>query len=1079
MSVHLMCSNPQCQALLGFNDDQVGTIARCPECGTNLLVTRGQDFRADSPRSLRWLAIGVAVLAVVGGLGGAGWYFRAYLLDHANASGPEGPREAEIGNTFESARAIELSVAGAGTQTATLKEPGSEHVYRIVAPAAGTLVVEQDPAEGARLDGLLFAYDGDHKEVARNAPEEDKRVGQIQFPVSKDKTYYLKVGAAGQAAGAYRLSLTTVTAPGSSFATALHVRLSRTGLGTQAWNLARADEEHFFRFESPVTGPLTVRQAAAPGSGLDSHLFAFDAEQKPLDDNDDTVGFDSEVVLDAVAGKTYYLKATVHRGPADPMPKTGAYVLTISAGPGAGATFEDAHSLTLSPAGEGGHGGRINRTGSVHVYRFTAPLTTRLVVKLEVPPLSTLDPELFVYDADRRQIANNDDSGGTLNSQVEIDVTAGRAYYLKAACSSRATPEKRTGAYGLSVRPASGSGPSPGGTFQGARPLVLSPSGEATQRGRLDRLEEVHVYRFTAPLTGRLTIKLEAPSGSMLDPELFVFDADEHQIAHSDDRAERDVNSQVDVEVVSGRTYFVKAACAALARSPVKVGAYVLIFGAGPVPAPVPSSTFENARPLTVTAAGEATERGKVERVGEAHVYRFTAPGTGRLTVKLDAASGSNLDPELFAYDAERHQIASDDDGGAGLNSKVEIEVTAGRAYYLKAACSSRASPERRTGEYVLTISAVAGFTNAFQGARPLTVTAAGEANQRGKIERADEAHVYRFTAPGTGRLTIKLDAATGSNLDPELFVYDGEHHQIAANDDRPGGGLNSQVEVEVTAGKTYFARAAAARSARLEEQKTGEYVLAISAAAGFGNAFQGARPLTVTAAGEATQRGKIERAGEAHVYRFTAPGTGRLTVKLDAATGSNLDPELFAYDGQQHEIASNDDRPGGGLNSQVEFDVTSGAVYYLKAACAVRATADHKSGEYVLTISAASGFGSLFRNARPLALSPAGEATQRASIGRADEAHVYRFTAPLTGRLSVRLEAAPGSSLDPAVAVYDGDQHEIASNDDRGEGDFNSRVEVDVSTGRTYFVKAAASPSARDQQETGAYVLSLAASTR
>ena len=63
-------------------------------------------------------------------------------------------------------------------------------------------------------------------------------------------------------------------------------------------------------------------------------------------------------------------------------------------------------------------------------------------------------------------------------------------------------------------------------------------------------------------------------------------------------------------------------------------------------------------------------------RAGEDHWYSVRAAGSGMLVVET---FGGEVDTYLEAYDASRNLIAEDDDGGEGLNARVEIFAEAGQ----------------------------------------------------------------------------------------------------------------------------------------------------------------------------------------------------------------------------------------------------------------------------------------------------------------------------------------------------------------------------------------------------------------
>jgi hypothetical protein len=106
-----------------------------------------------------------------------------------------------------------------------------------------------------------------------------------------------------------------------------------------------------------------------------------------------------------------------------------------------------------------------------------------------------------------------------------------------------------------------------------------------------------------------------------------------------------------------------------------------------------------HATPVNVPTSGTAQVPGQIERAGDVDMFRFVAPGTGRMTIRQVAAAGSGLDSYLYVYDASGNLLAQNDDSD-GLNSRVELDVVAGATYYVKAAAYGRS-----TGGYQVTLT--------------------------------------------------------------------------------------------------------------------------------------------------------------------------------------------------------------------------------------------------------------------------------------------------------------------------------------------------------------------------------------
>lgn len=348
--------------------------------------------------------------------------------------------------------------------------------------------------------------------------------------------------------------------------------------------------------------------------------------------------------------------------------------------------------------------------------------------------------------------------------------------------------------------------------------------------------------------------------------------------------------------------------------------------------------TFAAARSIALSAAGSGSATGNVETVGDVDMFKLVAPAAGRMTVNLSASAGSAIDPIVYVYDASKRLVGSNDDADDGTrNSSLTVNVAARSTFYIKAAAYGVTR-----GAYRVAVSAATDdFGNDFGQAAALTPTSAGAASKTGIVNRSGDVDFFRFVAPITGQMTITNAPTSGSRLDPYLYVYDSARSLLASNDDY-GTSSSSRVTFAVTAGATYYIKAAGYGAT------TGGYRLSLSTAATSddGNTFSNATRVTLTGNGSLTRNSAIDRTGDVDMFRFVAAATGSITIGLSAATGSRLDPYLIVYNGSQRAIGRDDDS-GGGVNSQVTVSVTAGAAYYIRASAYGNAT----TGDYLLQI--------------------------------------------------------------------------------------------------------------------------------
>src|SRR5262249_52410694 len=148
---------------------------------------------------------------------------------------------------------------------------------------------------------------------------------------------------------------------------------------------------------------------------------------------------------------------------------TGGYILTLTPVlDDFGNTFDTAQPLTLAPTGPTTQEGAIDFPGDVDVFQFTALSTGTLNFQQQATLGSSLDSLLTVFDGTQPQIASNDNSNGTLDSQVVVSVTAGQTYFIQAASSFGST-----GRYVVTLTPVTDD---LGNNFATAQPLTLTPA---------------------------------------------------------------------------------------------------------------------------------------------------------------------------------------------------------------------------------------------------------------------------------------------------------------------------------------------------------------------------------------------------------------------------------------------------------------------------------------------------------------------------------------------------------------------------------------------------------------------------
>ncbi len=184
-------------------------------------------------------------------------------------------------------------------------------------------------------------------------------------------------------------------------------------------------------------------------------------------------------------------------------------------------------------------------------------------------------------------------------------------------------------------------------------------------------------------------------------------------------------------------------------------------------------------------------------RVGsDAHTYRFEVASAGRYRVELKSA---DADSYLYLLAEDGSRLADDDDGGAGLDARVERDLAPG-VYMVEA--TTVGGRGRGPADFSLSVSRVTGCDPVHLGAlKPgvdLTASGSWSLDTCGSgfvVEHP--AHRYLFDLPQDGRVLIDLMSTNG---DAVMSLVSPTRGVIAANDDG-GERRNSRIERYLPAG--------------------------------------------------------------------------------------------------------------------------------------------------------------------------------------------------------------------------------------------------------------------------------------
>lgn len=328
----------------------------------------------------------------------------------------------------------------------------------------------------------------------------------------------------------------------------------------------------------------------------------------------------------------------------------------------------------------------------------------------------------------------------------------------------------------------------------------------------------------------------------------------------------------------------------------------------------------------------------------------------------------------------------------------------------------------------------------------------------------------FCYTASCSGDVTVTIQ---GAHFDTTLAVYNGcdcditSSDRIGCNDDYDDSWL-SQVTFEAVAGNKYLLEVGG------YQEYTGDGYLDISC-----EGQPGPPPSDKDSCENATEIGDVtDLAFDTRDATFDGPGlcmtspniwyvytascTGEATVSL---LGSSYDTMLAVYEGDNCNLTSsdliecNDDAPGT-YQSEITFDVTTGARYLVEIG-----GYGSSSGQGVLNISCepsaqpskddcahAQAIGEVTN----LAFDTTNATFDGAGLCMTSPNIWFVYTASCTGDATVSLL---GSSFDTMLAVYEGDNCNLVSNDliecnDDAPGVYQSEITFAATAGSKYLIE-------------------------
>ncbi len=276
----------------------------------------------------------------------------------------------------------------------------------------------------------------------------------------------------------------------------------------------------------------------------------------------------------------------------------------------------------------------------------------------------------------------------------------------------------------------------------------------------------------------------------------------------------------------------------------------------------------------------------------DAHTFRFEVTEADRVRINLTSADADSF---LYLITEDGVRITENDDGGAGVNARIERTLAPGIYLVEATTVGGRA---RGPANFSLSVSYVEGCDIIDLGALlpGADLTASGSWNIDTCGSRFVEAHPaygYSFTLPQAGTVRVDLESEEG---DPVLSMASATGNVIGANDDG-GGGRNARIEqflqpgVYLIEATTYLERDLQPLSADFnltihlvsEEEKQGRVLIKVEATGVPEQAIAG-EPLTVNYRVGNLGGGNLADVGGNAIVYVVGPRVFDRTGGIDAA---------------------------------------------------------------------------------------------------------------------------------------------------------------------------------------------------
>ena len=671
------------------------------------------------------------------------------------------------------------------------------------------------------------------------------------------------------------------------------------------------------------------------------------------------------------------------------LPTSGTYLVRVHAYSDAGS---GAYTLAAAAGGPelADHGTLVPGTdtyeldsgGAVHLFHLEVAEYSQVEVQLSSPDFDTF---LSLYQgsgaADRTEanlLAFDDDGGGGTNSLLLRPLETG-SYLVEV----RAFSAEATGTYTLALERRALAGDE-----DSAAPVSLA-LGQPLNGGLFPQ-GDTDTYTFTAQAGEVIDIGLVSE-----DFDCYVELVAGEQIIAVDDDGGEGFNALLDDFVIPlAGTYEVVVH----AYGDGGEGSYQV----GVIPQEVPWTLVGDLE------AGRV--QGALNEAGDIHFYTFSLAQLSQVTLDLGSA---DFDSYLTLYVGQgledlgpENQLAADDDGGGGLDSRLELALEAGeylvqvRSFYADAA-----------GDYELNLDLVGLDGDEDQAGAP--ALSPGRSIS-GALRPAGDTDVYLVAGLAGEVLDLGLESE-----DFDAFLELKFSGEVIALDDDSGEGYNALIDDFVLP----FTGTYGVLVHSLGDNGTGSYMLSLEDVT---------PPVSANSAiGVGSQTGQISESGQLQLYPLVLSEPAEVAIDLRS---EDFDAFLTLFRGSgpadrsSENLLAEDDDSGEGVNARLALLLAAGQ-YLIEA----RPLVSGSTGAYTLEIGIAAVTDDEDQQG-PMALVAGSNADGR--LSPAGDIDAYSLVGSVGQQLQIGVES---TDFDPFVELLRNGAV-VAADDDGGE-DLNALI--------------------------------------